>query len=147
MSKTDTLVYAIIVTSVMTLGFLASNACAAQDEPDPVRLRITYGSLPSLVSGTDHAVIQPTETLHDAKYVGSNIDGTFRHYYLEGGVGCLFTGNPDGAGGVKDVGGGRSCTVVGESCAYISEGYHVYALSGETCSAYGVGECQGPFCR
>ena len=133
---------------IMLLLLFASMAVSAQDEPEPMRLRITYGSLPSLVSGTDHAVINPTgDNVHDAKYVGFNDDGTFRHYYLESGSdGCLFTANPDGAGGVKDIGGGRSMTK-DTPVAYISEGYHVYALVGQTCSAYGVQECQGAFCR
>ena len=74
--------------------------------------------------------------------LNSNDDDTFRHvYWLSGDPACVGTGKP--------LTSGRDCSRDSPDgqCAYIAEGYALYAVTGGSCSEAGVGLCSGPFCR
>lgn len=68
---------------------------------------------------------------------------TFRHVYWQSGdPACVGTGKP--------LGSGRDCSVDSRpegQCAYVAEGYALYAVTGGSCSEAGVGLCSGPFCQ
>ena len=144
MSKTVTLVF--LAIALIMLGWGVSTY--AQDDP-PMELEVKSGPLPAEQNIINYATIEVGgETYQDAKYIRFNKDNTFRHYIWKSGAnGCVFTADTDGVGGIiHHAGGGRSLSR-NDTTAYISEGFHVYGLAGQNCSAYGVSECGGPFCR
>ena len=115
--------------------------------PPETRVNVCAGALPSTsiignadaggcrlydVSSTDPAA---------PDYLGHSNDDTFRHvYFVSGDAACIGTGKP--------LGSGRDCGPGGpEQCAYISEGYAVYGVTGGSCGEHGVSLCGGPFCR
>ena len=138
---------------------LASGPLWADGDPPATQVRICTGTLPatSLLSNHDAAchdyTIASTDTRH-AGYLAHNDDDTFRHVYFRGGdPACIFTGQYHHATAasvfyVTDQGGGRDCnagTPDGQ-CAYIAEGWAIFAVTGQSCSQADVPVCTGPFC-
>ena len=117
-------------------------------QPPSTDLEICGGDLPSQsVRGSHDAPCHTYSVGATDKaapdYLGHNNDDEFRHvYYLGGDPACVGTGPP--------IGSGRDCNA-GEGddgqCAYIAQGYHIYALTGGSCSQHGVPLCSGLFCR
>ena len=127
----------------------------ADDDPPHTHLQICDGNLPSLSlhSASNEGCWDVTVNATDPArpdYLNREDDASFRHvYHVEGDQACVFTANPDGShGAVKDVSGGRDCSGGGYSqCSYIAEGWHVYAVTGKSCSEAGVPLCGGLFCK
>ena len=115
--------------------------------PPETRVNVCAGALPStsLVGNADAGGcrLRDVSSTDPAApdYLGHDNDDTFRHvYFVSGDAACIGTGTP--------LGSGRDCGPGGpEQCAYISEGYAVYAVTGGSCGEHGVGLCSGPFCR
>ena len=139
-------------------------------EPDPLladdapstRLKVCSGPLPSLSlrdnaeGGCHDYTVSYPHGVHDEPgflpdYLNSRDDDTFRHVYFEGGSpACVFTGKrlTRSAGRISNVDGGRDCNAGGpQQCAYIAQGYQIYAVTGKSCSEAGVPICGGLFCR
>ena len=116
--------------------------------PPSTSLLICEGTLPSTSLADHHDApchpftVSATDR-HRPDYLGSNADDTFRHvYFRSGDPACVGTGLP--------LTSGRDCTAgLGNDgqCGYISQGFHIYAVTGQSCSEAGVGLCEGPFCR
>ena len=126
---------------------------ADYDRP-PTHLHVRYSAASYGVPYTTGAdVVPPGASLADAVQVGGeSLD--FRWFFHAGEAvsssgnptACVFTARKVG-GRLVDVGGGRNCGGgPAEQCAYIAEGYHVWAVSGLSCTALGVPLCSGPFC-
>ena len=84
------------------------------------------------------------ETPHDGVRVGDS-DSSYRWVrYISGPQACIFTANPRG-NVLAQVGGGRNCvgSESGGACGFFQRGYHVYAVSGTSCSAFGIPVCSG----
>ena len=123
----------------------------ADDDPPKTKARICDGPLPSLSldgSAEDGCYgYDITATgLEHPDYLTHEDDGTFRHVYFNSGdPACIFTADPHG-NGVKHVSGGRDINP-DERVAYIAEGWHIYGISGKSCSEAGIPLCSGLFCR
>ena len=117
-------------------------------EPPSTTLKICGGDLPSQsVLGSHDAPcytydLGATDTAAP-DYLGHANDDEFKHvYYVSGDPACVGTGPP--------IGSGRDCNADSGpdgQCGYFAEGFHVYGLTGGSCSQHGVGLCSGPFCR
>ena len=134
-----------------------------EDDAAPsTTLEVCAGPLPSLSvrdnaeDGCQTYTVSYSQGVHAAPdflpdYLSSKDDDTFRHvYFIAGSPACVFTGSKrtPHAGRISDVDGGRDCNSGGpEQCAYVSEGYRIYAVTGKSCSEAGVPICGGPFCR
>ena len=116
------------------------------DAPPSTTIKACRGPLPSL--STEHGaqdgcvtyVVSATSKAAP-DYLSQGDDNTFRHFYHDGGApACLGTGTKAAWGGGRDLN-------AQQDAAYIAQGYHVYAITGGSCSEAGVGLCVGPFCR
>ena len=115
--------------------------------PPSTTLKVCRGDLPSLsvLGNADVGCLTyevgSTDAAHPDLLSHDDAD-TFRHVYrVSGDPACVGTGKP--------LGSGRDCTVDSApegQCAYIAQGYGVYAVTGGSCSQHGVGLCSGPFC-
>ena len=147
---------AVVLTQLM---ILVSTLVMGADDPPSTELRICGGTLPatSLLSDHDAACYDYTVSSVDtqgADLLNSNDDDTYRHVYYRGGdPSCVFTArlhhSPDhDQRFLTEVSGGRDCnaSTPNGQCAYISSGYSVFAVTGQSCSQAGVPLCTGPFC-
>lgn len=125
-----------------------ADALALNDAAPPsTTLKVCRGDLPSqsVLGSADVGCLTyevgSTDAAHPDLLSHDDAD-TFRHVYrVSGDPACVGTGKP--------LGSGRDCTVDSApegQCAYIAEGYGVYAVTGGSCSQHGVGLCSGPFC-
>ena len=117
-------------------------------EPPSTTLKVCGGTLPSTSVLGDHDAPCHTYEVSSTDpgapdLLNSDDDDEFRHvYWMAGDPACVGTGKPLASGrdcGPDDGAAGQ--------CAYISEGFAIYALTGASCSQHGVGLCSGPFCR
>ena len=116
-------------------------------EPPSTRLLVCGGSLPatSLRDNADgsgcHVYDVGSTDRRAPDLLNRNDDDEFRHVYYESGdPACVGTGKPVESG--RDCGPGEP-----QQCAYISEGFSIYAVTGGSCSQHTIGLCTGPFCR
>ena len=115
--------------------------------PPSTTLMVCRGNLPSLsvrsASNGGCVSYEVSSTDRSAPdLLNRNDDDQFRHVYWMGGdPACVGTGKP--------IASGRDCAASDPDgqCAYVSEGYSIFALTGGSCSEHGVGLCEGPFCR
>ena len=116
--------------------------------PPQTTLKVCEGTLPATSLLGHHDAPCPTFVVsaQDAgapDYWGHAADDTFRHVYrVSGDPACVGTGKP--------LGSGRDCTVDSApegQCAYIAQGYGIYAVTGGSCSEKGVPLCGGLFCK
>ena len=138
------------IVLAFALALMAFNA-AADDNPPKTRVHICDGPLPSLSldcgaeGGCQDYDVNAASMAHP-DYLNHKDDDTFRHvYWRNGDPACVFTADPNGDG-VKHVSGGRDLNER-ERVAYIAEGWHIYAVTGQSCSEAGVPLCGGLFCR
>ena len=116
------------------------------DEAPKTTLQICEGGLPSLSlvgSAQDgcHSVDVSATTTAAADAI-LYAPSSFSHLYrVSGDPACIFTGSREHPGG------GRDCRPEDSQCAYISEGWHTFAVTGQSCMEAGVPACGGPFCR
>ena len=158
----------VVIGTCMVLGALGllavSKAAFADDDPPQTELRICGGALPatSLLSNHDGSCFDYTVSAVET-YAGDLLnngdDDAYRHVYYRGGdPACVFTArvhypNPDEPSWkqtrlLSQVAGGRECNAgtPNGQCAYISSGYSILAVTGQSCSQAGVPICTGPFC-
>lgn len=161
MSVFDRTMWALVAGVVILLVWaLAVTDGFADDDPPQTDVRICGGTLPvtSLESNHDAPCYAYTVSATDPDhpgYLSHNSDDQFRHVYFRGGdPACIFTGDYHRATGhgvfhVTGQGGGRDCnaSTPDGQCAYIAEGWAIFAISGRSCSQAGVPICQGAFCR
>ena len=141
--------------------YIPPDPLLADDAPS-TRLKVCSGPLPSLSlrdnaeGGCHDYTVSYPHGVHDdpgflPDYLNNRDDDTFRHVYFEGGSpACVFTGKrlTRTAGRISNVDGGRDCNAGGpQQCAYIAQGYQIYAVTGKSCSEAGVPICGGLFCR
>ena len=116
--------------------------------PPSTTVKVCEGTLPATSVLGHHDAPCPTFVIsaQDAgapDYLGHAADDTFRHVYrISGDPACVGTGKP--------LGSGRDCTVDSApegQCAYIAEGFAIYAVTGGSCSEHGVPLCGGLLCR
>ena len=116
--------------------------------PPQTTVKVCEGTLPATSLLGHHDAPCPTFVIsaQDAAapdYLGHAADDTFRHVYrISGDPACVGTGKP--------LGSGRDCTVDSApegQCAYIAQGFGIYAVTGGSCSEKGVPLCGGIFCR
>ena len=115
-------------------------------EPPSTTLMVCRGNLPSLSvrsASNGGCVNYDVSATDKAKpdLLNQDDDDQFRHvYWMSGDPACVGTGKP--------IGSGRDCTSDSPDgqCAYISEGFSIFAVTGSSCSEAGIGLCQGPFC-
>ena len=115
--------------------------------PPSTTLKVCRGDLPSQsVLGSADAgcltyEVGSTDRAHP-DLLAHNDDDTFRHVYrISGDPACVGTGKP--------LGSGRDCTIDSApegQCAYVAEGFAIYAVTGGSCSENGIALCSGPFC-
>ena len=126
---------------------------ADYDRP-PTHLHVRYSAASYGVPYTAGAdVVPPGASLADAVQVGGE-SADFRWFFHAGEAvqgpnptACVFTADRGADGRLTNIGGGRNCGGgPSEQCAYIAEGYHVFAVSGLSCTALGVPLCGGLFC-
>ena len=119
------------------------------DNAPSTTLEVCGGSLPSTSvrgnadgSGCHEYEVGSTDRANP-DLLNRNDDDEFRHvYFRSGDMACVGTGKPVGSG--RDCGAGDGDE---GQCAFISEGFAVYAVTGGSCSEHAIGECSGPFCR
>lgn len=133
----------------------------ADDDPPKTTLTECAGSLPSLslLGNSDcHDVVITATDPADAQLIGYWPHSFSHEYYVSGDPACVFTAKPrhDLKTHIRDgirmvpvpdtVEGGRNCRPGVTQCAYISEGYYTFAITGQDCTEAGVGVCGGPWC-
>lgn len=145
----------LVVILAFALAAGGAGVLVAQDDPDePTVVRYCGGALPNdCGTGVGRATIPAGEGVDDAVAIDGFPD-LFRHvFWVSGPQCCVFTARrvyEDGGSRLVDVGGGRDCgpqITAGEACAYIATGFEVYAVSGRSCTGFGIVPCTGPFCR
>ena len=140
---------------IAALAFVAE--AFADDAPPQTEVRICGGTLPatSLLSNHDAPCYEYTITATDRAHPGllnHNTDDEFRHvYYLGGDPACIFTADYHHETGgflVDHQDGGRDCnaSTPNGQCAYIAQGYAIFAVTGQSCSQASVPICTGLYC-
>ena len=156
------IIYPILVAAAFT--FIGINLAMGDDSPPQTEVRICDGTLPatSLLSNHDASCYDYTINAVEAQagdILNHNDDDTYRHvYFHDGDPACIFTArvhytNPDDPSWARhryltEVSGGRECnaSTPNGQCAYISSGYAILGVTGQSCSQAGIPSCTGPFC-
>ena len=89
--------------------------------------------------------MQETPDVQHATVVDDDTGG-WRHVYWESGPqACVFTARMDESHHLTEIGGGRECGPDRGAgrCAFIGQGYTVFAASGGACPAFRVAGCSG----
>ena len=143
------------IAAVLIVLAVVAQAVLADDDPPQTGVVVYNGplpgeSLPSNHANAHHYAVTATDKAR-GDLLNHNDDDTFRHVWYAGGdPACIYTANLRvGSGDVYGISGGRDChehTPSGQ-CAYISEGWTIFAITGQSCSEAGVPLCTGPFCR
>ena len=155
-------VFGVVLAVLLAIGILIGmglKAAFADDDPPSTDLYVCSGTLPATSLRDNHDApcypytVSSTDADHPG-YLGHNNDDTFRHVYHEGGdPACIFTGTYHRATGhsvfhVTEQGGGRECSAgtPDGQCAYIAEGWAIFAVTGGSCSQHGIPICTGTLC-
>ena len=142
---------ALLAVCGVVYGSLLYSLAYADDPPPSTTLQSCRGPLPSLslrdnaqdgCVSFDVGATDPDDPDHLAKG-GKN---TYRHvYFVSGDAACV---------GTLDKGGrldsGRDCSADDEpsgQCAFIAQGYELFAVTDGSCSQHGVTPCEGFFCK
>ena len=131
------------------------NKVSADDDPPKTTLTICAGGLPSLsiLSNAQdgcHSVDVSAQEVENADLIYYNPSQFSHEYRLNTGdaPACIFTEDEHkGKPVMSSVAGGRDCRPEDHQCAYISQGFHTWAITGKSCQEAGVPECEGLFCR
>ena len=131
---------------MLAIGVGIGGSAFADDDPPKTTLTICDGGLPSTsllgsAQGGCHSVDVTGVEVEHAPQIAYQPQ-SFMHVYRDAGdPACVFTrdsrGNP---------GGGRDCRPEDHQCAFIAMGWHVFAVTGQSCLQAGVAQCTGPFC-
>ena len=124
----------------------------ADAEPPSTTLQVCSGGLPSLSllssaqNGCHSVDVSATEVASADQIL--YFPQSFSHVYrTSGDPACVFTAPAvDRPGDLHGATGGRDCRPEDSQCAYIAEGYHTYAVTGQSCMEAGVPACTGPLC-
>ena len=126
----------------------------ADDDPPQSTLTICTGGLPinSLLGsaqGGCHDVEITSTTIEDARLIGYEPQAFSHEYYVSGDPGCIFTAEPKTMNTPKPetASGGRDFRPHDSQVAYIAEGWHTYAITGQSCTQAGIPLCGGIYCR
>ena len=115
-----------------------------------VTLRVSLSDY-ALIDNGDVGQHYPTvpvgEHVQDAILIDGHLDA-FRYVYGHGDSPtpvCVFTARMQEDHHLHDVGGGRNCGGArgDDRCAYIAEGYALYAVAGGECSRFNIPACTG----
>ena len=126
-------------------------------EPPSTTLQVCSGGLPSLSllgsaqNGCHSVDVSATEvaSADQILYFPQSFSHVFRDGSSAGDPACIFTAQPGDHPGEVQVGtasGGRDCRPEDHQCAYIAQGWHTWAVTGQSCMEAGVPACTGPFC-
>lgn len=90
-----------------------------------------------------HATVQETPDVQHATLIDDDTAGWRHVYWQSGPAACVFTARMDEDGHLREVAGGRDCgpNDAGARCAFIEQGYPVFAASGRTCTGWRIGGC------
>ena len=142
----DPFLVAMLVFLLALAGFVAT--AWADDDPPRTTVLVCTGGLPSLSlrdaaqNGCHSVDISATE-VDTADAVSYEAQAYTHIYRVAGDPACLFTRDHPPHG---PAGGGRDCRPEDTQCAYISWGWQIYGVTGQSCMEAGVPECTGPFC-
>lgn len=128
-----------------------SRAAPAQTDGSAPNVEIRVSRSPNLFddggAGEDYPSVPVGQSVHDAVLVDGHEDA-FRFVYGHGSDPtpvCVFTATMREDHHLENVGGGRECGGArgDDRCAFIGEGYAVYAVAGGMCARFGVQPCSG----
>ena len=142
--------------AILIAIWLAANGLTqafADDDPPQTAINICSGGLPSLStegSAQDGCHIDAVTAVHPAHAPRiAYFAQSFSHYYWhEGDQACIFTRDGPGHDHGRP-GSGRDCRpgTTDQQCAYIGEGWPVFAITGQSCTEAGIPLCGGLWCE
>ena len=138
---------------VVVLLLIGSGKVFADDDPPESVLSICTGGLPveslqgSAQFGCHDVQISATE-VEDARLIGYEPQAFSHEYFVSGDPGCIFTAEPRTMNTPKPetASGGRDFRPGESQVAYIAEGWHTYAITGQSCQQAGIPLCGGLYC-